>query len=171
MFNAYVRNVTTFVSISFATSVMAMAPALADQTMKFKLVTHSTGYVAMDPGDAVEGHIVGDAKFFGIMIFDDGQLGSVTYIAHYDYVKGNGPYSTYETVRFDDGSIIRFHNTGTAALNSGKTTFTNDKIDVLGGEGKYKGVTGHGIFSGIRIVPFADGGDSFFEGSFDLKSP
>ena len=42
MFNAYVRNVTTFVSISFATSVMAMAPALADQTMKFKLVTHST---------------------------------------------------------------------------------------------------------------------------------
>ena len=85
---------------------------------------------------------MGDAKFFGIMIFDDGQLGSVTYIAHYDYVKGNGPYSTYETVRFDDGSIIRFHNTGTAALNSGKTTFTNDKIDVLGGEGKYKGVTG-----------------------------
>jgi hypothetical protein len=119
-------------------------PASAEETLKFRIVSHSTGGVTMDAADGVDGHILGAAKFVGIALLDDGRVGSVTYFATYDYTKGNGDYSTFEAIKFDDGSILRLRNTGKALVEGGKTIFNDGKTEVLGGEGKYKGASGTG---------------------------
>jgi hypothetical protein len=159
--------------IGFATvmgTLGAMSPsANAEETLKFRIVSHSTGGVTIDAADGVDGHILGAAKFIGIALLDDGRVGSVTYFATYDYTKGNGEYSTFETIKFDDSSILRLRNTGKAVVEGGKMSFNDGKTEVLGGEGKYKVATGNGVYSGKRVNPIADGGDSYFESTLQLK--
>lgn len=151
--------------------LMMVQPANADQKLAYRTVTHSTGTTIIDAADGVEGHVVGAAKFVGISMLDGGQIAAVAYVADIDYVKGNGKYSTYETFKFDDGSTLVMRDTGSSVTEGTKTTFPDGKTEVIGGTGKYKGASGTGEFHGGRILPFADGGDSYFEGTVTLKEP
>jgi hypothetical protein len=161
------------IAISFLTVIGTLGavslPARAEETLKFRVVSHSTGGVTIDAADGVDGHIIGAAKFVGIALFDDGRVGSFAYLANYDYTKGNGPYSVYATIKFDDGSVLRMRNTGTASVEGAKTNLSDGKSEILGGEGKYRGASGTGAYAGKRLNPPADGGDSYFEWTLQLK--
>ena len=159
--------------ISFVTLIgilgAASLPARAEETLKFRFVSHNTGVVTIDAADGVDGHSFGAGKFVGIALFDDGRVGSVAYLANFDYTKGSGTFSTFDTIKFDDGSILRFRATGTATLEGAKTNFTEGKLEVVGGEGKYKGASGTGVLTGTRLNSLAEGGDSYFESTLHLK--
>jgi hypothetical protein len=161
------------IAISFVTLIGTLGavwqPASAEETSKFRVVSHSTGVVTIDAADGVDGHTFGAAKFVGIALFDDGRVGSVAYFANFDYTKGSGTYSTFETIKFDDGSILRFRNAGTAALEGAKTSFSDGKFEIVGGDGKYKGASGTGVFTGKRVNPIAEGGDSYFDETATLQ--
>jgi hypothetical protein len=143
--------------------------AQAEETLKYRIVAHSTGLVTIDAADGIDGHIYGAAKFVGMVFMDDGRIGSVAHLANFDYVKGNGSYSSFQTLTFDDGSILRLKNTGSGVAEAGKAIFNDGKTEVLGGGGKYKGAMGSGEFAGKRILPTADGGDVYFDGTVHLK--
>jgi hypothetical protein len=143
--------------------------AQAEETLKYRIVAHSTGLVTIDAADGIDGHIYGAAKFVGMVFMDDGRIGSVAHLANFDYVKGNGSYSSFQTLTFDDGSILRLKNTGSGVAEAGKAIFNDGKTEVLGGGGKYKGAMGSGEFTGKRILPTADGGDVYFDGTVHLK--
>src|ERR1700683_5202773 len=93
-------------AISFVTLIGTLGatsqPASAEETLKFRIVSHSTGVFTIDAADGVDGHVFGAAKFVGIALFDDGRVGSVAYLANFDYTKGSGTYSVFETIKFDD---------------------------------------------------------------------
>lgn len=144
-------------------------PALADETLKVRTVSHSTSTIFVDAADGVEGHIVGSARFVGISFYEDGRVGRVAYLANFDYVKGSGAYETYMTVTFDDGSTLRQRNTGMAVTKDGVTTFPDGRIEILGGTGRYANASGSGTFSGMRVLPIADGGDGYYDGTIEIR--
>ena len=100
---------------------------------------------------------------------DDGRIGSVAHLANFDYVNGNGSYSAFQTLTFDDGSMLRLRNTGSGVTDAGTSIFSDGKTEVIGGRGKYRGAMGSGEFTGKRILPTADGGDVYFDGAVHLK--
>ncbi len=143
--------------------------AQAGETIKYRFVSHSQGVLTMDAGDGVEGHVIGAAKFSGIVTLEDGTSGFVTYLSNIDYVKGSGTYTLYQTFKFSDGSSLRMKAGGQAKLNGSRTDFPDGKIAVLGGEGKYAGASGDGEYVGTRLAPIGEGGDTLDEGTIRLK--
>lgn len=143
--------------------------AQAEETIKYRFVSHSVGLLTMDAGDGVDGHVIGAAKFTGIVTLDDGRSGIVTYLSNIDYVKGSGVYTLYQTFKFADGSVLRMKAGGPAKLNGSKTDFRDGKIIIVGGEGKYAGASGDGEYVGARLAPIGDGGDTLDEGVLHLK--
>jgi hypothetical protein len=143
--------------------------AQAEETLKYRIVAHSTGLITIDAADGIDGHIYGAAKFVGMVFMDDGRIGSVAHLANFDYIKGNGSYSAFQTITFEDGSILRLKNTGSGAAELGKAIFNNGKTEIIGGRGKYEGAIGSGEFTGKRILPTADGGDVYFDGTIHLR--
>jgi hypothetical protein len=69
--------------------------AQAEETLKYRIVAHSTGLVTIDAADGIDGHIYGAAKFVGIVFMDDGRIGSIAHLANFDYIKGNWSYSAF----------------------------------------------------------------------------
>jgi hypothetical protein len=169
MFNLRDRAIGIGMVATIAAVLAAATVANAGETLKYRIVTHSTGIVTIDAADGVEGHIFGAAKFVGMAFFEDGRIGSVAYLANIDYTKGSGTYSTFQTIKFDDGSVLRFKNTGTGVAEAGKSTFGDGQTQVIGGEGKYKAAAGSGTFKGKRFLAIADGGDSYFDGEVQLN--
>jgi hypothetical protein len=164
------RDLTAIIgAIAFASFGAMPRAAPAEEILKYRIVAHSTGLVTIDAADGIDGHIYGAAKFVGMVFMDDGRIGSIAHLANFDYIKGNGSYSAFQTLTFDDGSILRLKNTGSGATELGKTIFNDGTTEVLGGGGKYKGATGSGEFTGKRILPTADGGDVYFDGTIHLR--
>src|ERR1700734_777956 len=108
--------------------------AQAEETLKYRIVAHSTGLITIDAADGIDGHIYGAAKFVGMVFMDDGRIGSVAHLANFDYIKGNGSYSAFQTFTFDDGSILRLKNTGSGAAELGKAIFTMERPKFLAEE-------------------------------------
>lgn len=158
---------TTAAAIAIASAVAGSAEA--DETLRFKVVGHSAGALTMDAGDGVEGHVIGAAKFVGMLLFEDGQAGTMTYVARFDYTKGSGTYDNYQTSVFPDGSILRLRSHGTAVADGNRTVFPDGVQEIVGGTGRFAGATGSGIFTGIRVVPLADGGDAVFDVVLEVK--
>ena len=145
------------------------ASAQAGETIKYRFVSHSQGVFTMDAMDGVPGHIIGAAKFSGIVTLEDGPSGLITYLANIDYVNGSGAYTLYQTFEFPDGSSLRMKAGGPAKLDGSKTDFPDGKITVLGGEGRYAGASGDGEYGGTRLAPIAEGGDTLEQGVIRLK--
>ena len=155
-------------AIAFASFGAMPHAAQAEETLKYRIVAHSTGLVTIAAADGIAGHIYGAAKFVGMVFMDDGRIGSVAHLANFDYVNGNGSYSAFQTLTFDDGSMLRLRNTGSGVTDAGTSIFSDGKTEVIGGRGKYNGAMGSGEFTGKRILPTADGGDVYFDGAVHL---
>lgn len=164
---------SAFGALVFYCTVLAAAPrsAYADEIIRYKTTAHSTSSAVMDAADGVNGHVLGFAKFVGLSLFEDGRVATLAYIANFDYVNGSGTYVTLETLKFDDGSTIRMRHSGSTKVEGKLSVFADGKIEITGGEGRYKGVTGSGAYHGARILPISEGGDSYFDGTMTLKGP
>jgi hypothetical protein len=133
----------------------------ADETLKFRTVMHSLNAQTIDVGD-VDGHILGVARFSGIVSLPDGSTATSYFTGAFEYTKGAGPVSTYMNVTYEDGSALWLKTMGTAAVDGTKTVFRGT-LNVLGGKGRYAGATGDGSFSGARTVPLAAGADLYLD--------
>ena len=110
--------------IAFASFGAMPHAAQAEETLKYRIVAHSTGLVTIDAADGIAGHIYGAAKFVGMVFMDDGRIGSVAHLANFDYVNGSGSYSAFQTLTFDDGSMLRLRNTGSGVTDAGTSIFS-----------------------------------------------
>jgi hypothetical protein len=139
----------------------------ADETLKSRTVMHSLNAQTIDVGD-VDGHILGVARFSGIVSLPDGSTATSYFTGAFEYTKGAGPVSTYMNVTYEDGSALWLKTMGTAAVDGTKTVFKGT-LNVLGGKGRYAGATGDGSFSGARTVPLAAGADLYLDLTVNVK--
>ena len=100
--------------------------------------------------------------------FQDGSTATATFVGTIDYVKGSGTNATYNSLTFDDGSVLWYKTTGMATVD-GTRTLVRGSIAVLGGKGRFAGAKGDGGFTGARIVPLAAGADLFLDQMINVK--
>jgi hypothetical protein len=91
-------------------------------------------------------------RFSGLASFPDGTVGTAYFVGAFDYTKGAGPFSVYYNVTLNDGSVLWYKATGTAAVEGTKTLF-NGTVSVLGGKGRFEGAKGDGTINGARLTP------------------
>ena len=134
-----------------------LADARADETLKFRMVTHVTSAQSHDVGD-VEGHAVSLTRFSGLAFFPDGAVVTASFVAATDYTNGAGTFTLYPVLTFDDGSILRLKSVGTGTIDGTKTRFTGT-LTVLGGKGRFENARGDGALTGTRHTPLSVGAD------------
>jgi hypothetical protein len=136
--------------------------ARADEVLKYRLFLHSTFAQSQEVGD-VDGHTVSLVRFSGLASFPDGTVGTAYFVGGLDYTKGAGPFSVYYNVTLNDGSVLWYKGTGTAAVDGTKTVF-NGNVMVLGGKGLFEGAKGDGTYTGTRI-----GADLYADYTINIK--
>jgi hypothetical protein len=117
-------------------SFCAAATARADETLKFRQFMHATSAQSLDVGD-VDGHAMSLVRFTGLASFPDGSVGTAYFSAATDYTKGAGPFSVYQNLTLNDGSVLWYKTAGTATVDGTKTLFVGT-ITVLGGKGRFE---------------------------------
>jgi hypothetical protein len=160
------RRTTIMLAAVALVGLGALRPAHAED-LEFRAVMHATTVQTQDVGD-VEGHVMGTARYSGIASFQDGSTATAYFIAQNDYVKGSGPNTSYNSLSFDDGSVLWYKRTGTATAD-GTRTMLRGTITVLGGKGRFAGAKGEGGYTGARIVPLAAGADLFLDEMITVK--
>jgi hypothetical protein len=92
---------------------------------------------------------------------------AVELLGNVDYTDGSGPFSAFLTITLADGSALGATIQGRATANAadGSTSFAAT-VGVVGGTGRYAGITGgSGTFTGSRTT--ALGGN--VGATFDLE--
>jgi hypothetical protein len=131
--------------------------ARADETLKFRMITHVTSAQSLDIGD-VDGHVASLARFSGLAFFSDDTVGTVYFISTTDYTKGAGTFTLYPILTFEDGSVLLLKSVGTGTVDGTKTQFVGT-LTVLGGKGRFNGAKGDGTLTGTRYTPLSVGAD------------
>ena len=161
------KGMTIIVATLAFAGLGALLPARADKSLELRAVVHATSVQTQDVGD-VDGHVVGLVRYSGIASFQDGSTATTTFVGTIDYVKGSGTNSTYNSLTFDDGSVLWYKTAGMATMD-GTRTMVRGSIAVLGGKGRFAGAKGDGGFTGARIVPLASGADLFVDQMINVK--
>jgi hypothetical protein len=130
--------------------------ARADETLRFRMVTHVTSAQSLDVGD-VDGHALSLARFSGLAFFPD-TVGTVYFTAATDYTNGAGAFTLYPILTLDDGSALWLKSVGMATVDGTKTQFVGT-VTVLGGKGRFDGARGDGTLSGTRYTALTVGAD------------
>jgi hypothetical protein len=143
--------------------------ARADETLKYRQITHATNVQTIDVGD-VDGHLLGVNRQSGIVSFPDGSVATAYFTAVTDYVKGSGTaIVVYTNVTFEDGSVLWMKGTNATVAEGDKSIVSKGAVTVIGGKGRYAGATGDGTFSGARLAPLATGADLYLDYTVNLK--
>jgi hypothetical protein len=142
--------------------------ALADETLKFRLIMHATAVQTQEVGD-VDGHVLGVAHYSGLASLSDGSVGTANFTAAIDYVKGAGTYSTYYNVSLKDGSTLWIKGTGPARPEGATTNFPETPVSVLRGTGRFEGAKGDGTSMGARLTPLSAGAELYNDFVINLK--
>lgn len=146
----------------------AFSNARADETLKYRSVTHVTNVQTIDAGD-VDGHLLGVNRQSGIASFPDGSVATTYGTVLTDFIKGSGPaIVSYNNVTFEDGSIL-WIKTAAAVVAEGNKSIVKGTLTVVGGKGRYAGASGDGIFSGARLAPLATGADVYLDVTVNVK--
>jgi hypothetical protein len=160
------RRTTTMLAAVALVGLGAFRPAYAED-LEFRAVMHATAVQTQDVTD-VDGHVMGTARYSGIASFQDGSTAIAYFVAQNDYVKGSGPNTSYNSLTFDDGSVLWYKRTGMATAD-GARTMLRGTIAVLGGKGRFAGAKGEGGYTGARIAPLAAGADLFLDEMITVK--
>ena len=131
--------------------------ARADETLRFRMVTHVISVQSLEVGD-VDGHIASLARFSGLAFYTDGTGGVVNFVSLTDYTNGAGSFTLFPILSFDDGSELWVKSEGTAKVDGSKTRFVGT-LTVTGGKGRFAGAEGDGTLTGTRYTPIAVGAD------------
>jgi hypothetical protein len=144
------------------------ASAYADETLKFRTITHAVSVQSQDVGD-VDGHVMSVAKFSGLATFPDGTIGTAYFVSATDYIKGSGPASpVYNNLTLDDGSVLWFKTSGDIKVVGNKID-VKGVISVIGGTGRFAGAKGEGVVTGSRPAQLAAGVELYNDITINLK--
>lgn len=91
--------------ILLTVAMAAPAPPVAhaaEQELGYHLVVHVTDLQSL-PVPRQDGHLVGNAAFDGIAIFDDGRIANHQYTGSFDFFDGEGTFRGYALWVFEDG--------------------------------------------------------------------
>jgi hypothetical protein len=146
----------------------ASSYARADETVKFRAITHATSIQSQDVGD-VDGHTMSVGRFSGIATFPDGATGTVYFTVITDYLKGSGTFSFYENLTLSDGSAVWYKTTTGTTTFDGAISRSQATLTVLGGKGKYEGAKGDGTLTGVRVQGLATGVDRYDDLVINVK--
>jgi hypothetical protein len=160
------RRTTIMLAAVALVGLGAFRPAYAED-LEFRAVMHATSVQTQDVGD-VDGHVLGLVRASGIASFQDGSTATTSFVAQTDYVKGSGTNTSYSSLTFDDGSVLWYKTSGTAAADGARTIF-KATITVIGGKGRFAGAKGEGGFNGARLAPLATGADLFLDQRITVK--
>jgi hypothetical protein len=132
-----------FYIIVILAGIFAM-PAKADETLKWRIVQHSTSNQTQQVD---EGHFLGLFRSPGIAFFPDGSTGTSLVIGTPDFVSGvGGTTNGYYNVKFADGSELWLKYTGTFEL--GAKEKLRGTATVISGKGRYADAKGGGTWEG-----------------------
>lgn len=142
--------------------------AHADETLKIRTVMHAISVQSHEVGD-VDGHVVSVTHYSGLVSLPDGGIGTTSFTAAVDYIKGSGPVVfNYQNFTFNDGSVLWVKYSGTTTVEGTKSVFKGSGT-VIGGKGRYDGAKGDLTFSGARLVPLATGADLYSDFVINVK--
>ena len=121
------------------TGISSLASA---ETMKFKLYTHSAKTERVLIGD-VEGHALALAVRRGIIVFENGEIGTEISAVINDTIKMSGPLTQYTTITLADGSTIIIKIQGTTSGTAvGSPTAAETTGEIIKGTGRFEGIKG-----------------------------
>ena len=135
------------------------------ETLNGQLVVTVPDAKVMEAGDA-EGHVVLLAQLQGLVIFDDGEVATLTGLEVADDTAAQHVFFGYKVVTFEDGSTMsaRFEGTQYAGDDSYKGTFT-----YIGGTGRFAGIEGGGTLTGKNYESIG-GSRAEFKAEYTLTS-
>jgi len=86
-----------------------------------------------------------------------GETAKASVMVLYDYANGTGPWQSYMTVTFDDGSILTTYGNGlTVADAEGRNSHFDGSLIVVSGTGRFEGTRGTGTMAGARVEQLGD---------------
>ena len=131
----------------------------ADSQRSGKHVQHNIAFSPIKIGD-IEGHIIGTYQNEGLVIIDDGEVGTSVNNGTLDYTKGLGTYSGYIVIIFKDDSSYTTHYEGAKKMtDKGKVSTGTYKF--VRGTGRFEGIQGEGsyqqkMYGKMSIVDWKD---------------
>lgn len=131
--------------------------ARADETLRFRMVTHAVSVQSHDVGD-MAGHSISLARFSGLAFFPDDAVATAYFTAMTDYTNGAGAFTLYPILTLSDGSVLWLKSVGTGTIDGTKAQFVGT-VTVLGGKGRFDAVGGDGTVTGTRYTPLSVGAD------------
>ena len=143
--------------------------ARAGERLEFRMVTHVTWAQSQEVGD-VRGHIATLSRFAGLAFFADGTVCPVQFVSQTDYINGAGGFTLYPILAFDDGSELCLKSDGTGTVEGARTKFVGT-LSVVGGKGRFDGVSGDGTLTGTRYTPLDVGADLVSEYVVNIRTP
>lgn len=128
--------------IMISTWVLGSTIEARAETMNYKYYTWVIKSESAPISD-MEGHAVGFVMRGGFFVFENGEVATANQVATIDYTKGAGPFMSYVTINFADGSTIIIKNQGTmAGVDTKSPSLVAWTSEITKGTGRFEGIKG-----------------------------
>jgi len=158
---------TTILAAAALLCLTSVDAVRADEMLKFRGVMHAT-FAEFQQLDDVDGHTFGMNRHSGIASLVDGTAGTCYLVAHTDYIKGVGTFTSFNGLTLKDGSVLWYRASGKTRVD-GPTSLFEGSVTVVGGKGRFEGAKGDGTFAGARLSPLAVGADLYIDWVINVK--
>jgi hypothetical protein len=122
--------------------LLCSMPQAMAETLSYKFLLPVTLRQVVPVGD-VPNHGVGIVVREGSVALGTGEMAWVKGVATFDVIKGGGPFISYSTLTFQDGSTVITHNKGISKEHSASGP-PEIKItaEIIKGTGRFEGIKG-----------------------------
>ena len=112
------------------------------ETMNYKYYTWVIKSENVPISD-MDGHAVSLVMRGGFFVFENGEVATANQVATLDYIKGAGPFMSYVTINFVDGSTIIIKNQGTmVGTSTASPSLVTWTSEITKGTGRFEGIKG-----------------------------
>jgi len=127
------------------------------ETMNYKYYTWVIKSESVPISD-MEGHAVGFVMRGAFFVFENGEVATAHIVATIDYIKGAGPFMSYVTIYFADGSTIIIKNQGTmAGASAASPSLVAWTSEITKGTGRFEGIKGTQTQDSPKVFPLEKG--------------
>jgi hypothetical protein len=122
--------------------VLGSAMQAGAETLNYKSYVWMNRQEIAPVGD-VEGHNLYLSQRGGFYVWDNGEIATITRVSLNDLTKGAGSATTYETIKFTDGSTIMLKGQSTlTGTGVGTPTSGEYTSEIIKGTGRFEGIKG-----------------------------
>ena len=122
--------------------VLGSAIEARAETMNFKFYTWVIKSESASISD-MEGHVVSFIMRGGFYVFENGEVATANQVATTDHIKGAGPFISYVTINFADGSTIVIKKQGRwEGVPTASPSLVDWKSEIIKGTGRFEGIKG-----------------------------